>query len=153
MPDHAIAFLEADHRHVEELFRQYRTPDRHGEPQRVVGQLCREAEVHIQLEEEVFYPAIRARAGQDGKDLVATSYQEHNVMRDLIKRLGEIGPGDTAYGRTVHELQALFSHHVQREETRLFPLAARLLRDELENLGQTLRVRKSQLVASPQAGI
>lgn len=154
MPDHAIALLEADHRRVLDLFQQYQAQDGHAEEQeQLLHQLCREAEVHIQLEEEIFYPAVRGRAGQEGKDLVATQHQEHNIMRDLIKRLGEVDAQDEAYGRTVQELRALFSHHVRREEEQLLTLAKALLRDELDNMGQSLRVRRSQLLDSPQAGI
>ena len=67
----ATDMIRADHRTVERLYQQYQGGNGQVQQQHaVIEQICHELEVHAQLEESMFYPAIQAKMGSTGKDLV-----------------------------------------------------------------------------------
>src|SRR5205814_8188280 len=57
-PD-AIALLRADHKHVSELFEQYESTRSSAKKKTLVAAICRELGIHAQIEEEIFYPAVK----------------------------------------------------------------------------------------------
>jgi hypothetical protein len=62
----AIDLLNADHARVQALFRQYDGAGEQLSQQRELAeQIFTELEVHATLEEELFYPALRGRLGQE----------------------------------------------------------------------------------------
>ena len=136
--------IRADHTHVLATFHQYEidtSPDQAGARQHDLPGL----EIHAQLEEEIFYPAMRAVAGDAG--VVGKSVPEHDEMRRLIARLREMEPEDAGYDATVMELMRDVMHHVADEETILLPDAERVLADRLEELGSAMTKRRLELVA------
>ena len=71
-------------------------------------------EIHAQLEEEIFYPALRAIADTE---FVEKSVPEHDQMRRLITQLRNLEPADASYDETFFELMNIVMHHVADEET------------------------------------
>src|SRR5687768_3099445 len=62
----AIALLRADHKTVSDMFEEYeRRKERLSADKKreMVRTICRELEVHAQIEEEIFYPAAREAIG------------------------------------------------------------------------------------------
>jgi len=59
-PD-AIALLKADHRRVEELFEKFEKAKDGRRKRALAEEICTELAVHTTIEEEIFYPAARAR--------------------------------------------------------------------------------------------
>ena len=51
-----------------------------------------ELELHRRLEEEIFYPAVSARANQEVKELVIESLEEHQEVGALIEELRDLDP-------------------------------------------------------------
>src|SRR5690606_27068383 len=88
-------------------------------------------EIHAQLEEEIFYPALRDM----DERLVDRSYPEHEEMRRLIARLRGMDASSAEYDSTFMTLMRTFLHHVADEETTLLPDAERLLPGDLRQLG------------------
>jgi len=140
--------IRLDHTHVMSTFHQYR-PD---SPTRVkkglANTLCTALEVHAQLEEEIFYPAVRAVTQND---VIAKSLEEHQEMRRLIGQLRQMEPDTTGYDETVADLMRDVMHHVADEETLVLPEAERLLADQLGELGMQMTKRRLQLVR-PRTG-
>jgi hemerythrin superfamily protein len=89
MAQDAVALIKADHRKVEQLFREFEEAgDRaHKTTQQLVEQITRELEVHAAIEEETYYPAVEAKARRDGKELVAEAVEEHHVVKVLLGEL------------------------------------------------------------------
>jgi general stress protein YciG/hemerythrin-like domain-containing protein len=146
----ATDLLRADHRKVEELFSQYETQE--GQMQSrdaVISQICQELEVHARLEEEIFYPAVRAAETGEGEELVAEAIQEHQTIKDLVAQLEGMSADNGVGDSTVRQLKECVSHHVQEEESEMLPQAEQLLGDQLEVLGAQLQQRKQQLMESP----
>lgn len=145
----AVGMIRADHTRVLSIFHQYDVDARATLKQSIVNAACLALEVHAQIEEEVFYPALREVAASD--PVLAKSVPEHAEMRRLIARLRGMSPSDIDYDRTFMELMRDVMHHAADEETTLLPLAERLLGDRLNALGAQMTNRRLQLMA-PHSG-
>jgi Hemerythrin HHE cation binding domain len=104
--------------------------------------------VHAQLEEEIFYPALREVSGDE---TLEKAKPEHDEMRSLIARLRALQPGDPAFDQTVFDLMRIVLHHVADEETQLLPRAERLLSSQLSEMGARMTRRRMQLIG-PRSG-
>ncbi|HKO68243.1 MAG TPA: hemerythrin domain-containing protein [Burkholderiaceae bacterium] len=136
--------IRMDHTHVLALARRYH-PDSSPEKKLALAtNACLALEIHAQLEEEIFYPALRSGAGSD--PILDKSVPEHNEMRRLISALRNMQPEDGEYDTTFMELIRLVLHHVADEETRLLPEAERVLGGQLRALGQQMTKRRMQLL-------
>lgn len=143
-PKEAIAMLRADHKHVSDLFAEYekaRSPDK---KMNLVKQICSELTVHAQVEEEIFYPAVKA-ALKD-KELIPEAIVEQATMKDLIAQIEGKQPDGEMYDAKVKVLSEYVKHHVKEEHTEMFPKAKATKLDMLA-LGQQLASRKSELMA------
>jgi Hemerythrin HHE cation binding domain len=95
----AIQLLKADHKAVKALFRQFEEAGERAyqTKQRLAEQAMQELEVHAAIEEEIFYPALDARADRDGKKLVDEAVEEHHVVKVLIGELKRLAPEDDQF--------------------------------------------------------
>lgn len=149
-PD-ATTQIRADHTHVLAIFHRYRLDGRGRDRRALVDMACLALEVHARLEEEIFYPAMRAAAGEDSA-LVDKSVPEHDRMRELIARLRSASPDDDGFDADFMALMREVMHHVADEETVLLPDAERLLGAErLDQLGAEMTKRRMALMA-PRTG-
>lgn len=141
--------IRLDHTHVLASFHQYEidTPPR--TKQALVQTICLALEIHAQLEEEIFYPAMQAVSTDNA--VLNKSVPEHDQLRQLITQLRAMQPEDADYDSTFMQLMRDVMHHVADEETVLLPEAERLLADRLHELGAQMTKRRLQLVA-PHAG-
>lgn len=149
-PRSATRLLRDDHCAITALFHQYHpaTPDT--AKQAIVSRVCRALEVHAQLEEEIFYPAMQALSAE--RAVFDKSLPEHREMRRMIGVLRTMSPGEPGFDRTFMALMRDVMHHVADEETLLLPEAERLLGPQLEAMGVELTRRRVELLA-PRAGI
>jgi hemerythrin superfamily protein len=141
--------IRLDHTHVLSTFHQYQMDSSPQTKQALVNTACLSLEIHAQLEEEIFYPAMREFAADT--PVVEKSVPEHNEMRRLIGELRAMQPTDPNYDQIFMQLMRDVMHHVADEETTLLPDAERLLADRLGELGAKMTKRRLQL-AGPRAG-
>ncbi|HYD77810.1 hemerythrin domain-containing protein [Ramlibacter sp.] len=141
--------IRMDHTHVVSAFHQYQrdTPER--VKKGLADNICLALEVHAQLEEEIFYPAMREVA--PGDEALEKSKPEHDEMRSLIARLRALQPHDAAFDQTVFDLMRTVLHHVADEETQILPKAERLLAGQLSEMGARMTRRRLQLIG-PRSG-
>jgi hemerythrin superfamily protein len=146
----AIDMLKADHKKVKELFRKYEAAgDRAYQKKKSIAEkVFTEIAVHSNLEEELFYPAVKELTDEDGKDLVAESIEEHHVVATLIEELKGLDPRDERYDAKFTVLMENVEHHIEEEEGEFFPEAEEVLGDAIEELGSQMKERKEQLMAS-----
>jgi hemerythrin superfamily protein len=150
MAQDAVALIKADHRRVEQLFREFEEAgDRaYKTKQQLVGQMIRELEVHATIEEETYYPAVEAKAKKDGKELVAEAVEEHHVVKILLGELAGMAAEDDAFDAKVTVLMENVRHHVEEEEGEMLPQSEEILgKEELARLGEEMAARKRQLGA------
>jgi len=139
--------IRADHARVVSTFHRYKPDTPAATKQALVASVCLALEVHAQIEEEIFYPAM----GSIDAALVGKLIPEHDRMRSLI---GALRGGDAAapeYDATFMALMREVMHHVAEEETVLLPEAERVLGERLGELGAKMMKRRLQLMA-PHAG-
>jgi hemerythrin superfamily protein len=140
----AIALLEADHREVDGYFEQYETLEDSAEKKVLADRICLALKVHAQIEEELFYPPAREKTG-DG-DLIDEAIVEHMGAKNLIAEIEAMRPGQPLYDAKVKVLGEQVRHHVEEEETELFP-EVRETGLDLDRLGARLAARKAELMA------
>lgn len=145
----ATNMIRMDHTHVMATFHQYEADTSPTTKQALVTNICLALEVHAQLEEEIFYPAMREV--QPEGTVLGKSVPEHTEMKELIAKLRGMEPTSADYDSTVMELMRDVIHHVADEETVLLPDAERLLAGRLEEIGAEMTKRRLQLLA-PRAG-
>ena len=143
----ATDLIRADHTKVLGAFHRYKMASSPARKHAIVNTVCLALEVHAQIEEEIFYPAVRA----EHPAIVDKSVPEHAEMRSLIAMLRGMQPESEEYDRTFMGLMRAVMHHVADEETTLLPDAERLLGGELGELGARMLKRRLQLMV-PRAG-
>jgi hemerythrin superfamily protein len=144
----ATTMIRLDHAHVMVTFHQYTADTPPNIKKGLVDTACTALEIHAQLEEEIFYPAVRAVADSETAE---KSVPEHDEMRRLIARLRSMQPTSADYDDTFMELMRDVLHHVADEETVLLPQAERLLADRLGELGAEMTQRRLALTI-PRTG-
>jgi hypothetical protein len=114
----AITLLSADHAEVKELFKEFqdlKEEDGSAEDKfELVTQICHELKIHTEIEEEIFYPAVR-KAIDDG-DLLDEALIEHSAAKELIAQLEEMSPGDELYDARVIVLGEQIEHTSRRKK-------------------------------------
>lgn len=144
----AISLLSEDHRKVKRMFMDFEklmnSTDKDMEKRTLVQKICQELTVHTQLEEEIFYPAVRSAIDDD--DLMDEADVEHAGAKELIAQLEDMKPGDDHYDAKVTVLGENIDHHVKEEQEEMFP-KARKAKIDLAALGAQMLERKKELQA------
>lgn len=143
-PKDAIALLKADHEAVSQLFAEYEKTRSVPNKKALVTEICTALSVHAQIEEEIFYPAVKT-ALKD-KLLVPEATVEHTGVKDLIAQLEGVEPDGEMYDAKVKVLSEYVKHHVKEEQNEMFPKAKASSLDMVE-LGALMAARKDELLA------
>ena len=146
-PD-AIALLKADHKKVSELFDQYEKSRSATKKQAIVATICRELSIHAMVEEELFYPAVKA-ALKD-KELVPEAIVEHATLKEFIAKVDGKLPDGEMFDAHIQVMGEYVKHHVKEEQTEMFP-KARKTKLDMVDLGQRILERKAELLADPDS--
>jgi hemerythrin superfamily protein len=146
-PADAIAMLKADHQRVKDLFAQYEAADNVETKQTLAEQVFTELELHAQLEESVFYPAVHEET-DEGPELVRDSLEAHQTMKQLIQELRGMAHDTDEFDTKFQELIRTVAHHVEEEEAEMFPLAEEELADELDELKDDMQELKADIQGS-----
>ena len=142
-PD-ALALLKADHALVEDLFDKFEKAKTEKQKATLAEQICTELTIHAQIEEEIFYPAVREAIGED--DLMDEADVEHAGAKDLIAQIEGSAPGEDHFDAKVTVLGEYIKHHVKEEESEMFPKVRKSDLD-LKELGAEMGARKAELQA------
>jgi hemerythrin superfamily protein len=140
----ALAQLRADHVKVSGLFAEYDKARSPARKKALVADICTELSVHAQIEEEIFYPEVKAAL----KDrlLVPEATVEHASLKDLIAQIETVEPAGEMYDAKVKVLSEYVKHHVKEEQNEMFP-KIRATSLDLVELGSRMAARKADLLA------
>jgi hemerythrin superfamily protein len=146
MPN-ATQLLRQDHKKVEVLFNKYEQGKNMDAKKRFAMQAMNELEVHAQVEEEIFYPAVKK--GIEESELVDEAVQEHQEAKSLIAELKKMqgrddGAADEFESKFSNLMEAI-QHHVEEEEGEMFPKVEDSELD-LAELGSEMADRKKELM-------
>jgi hemerythrin-like domain-containing protein len=142
----AVELLEEDHKKVQKIFKQVEKMDGDEEAlSALVEEAIAELKVHTQIEEQVFYPAAREALGDDeeSEDLLNEASVEHDSAKTLIEKLEGMDASDPYYRATFTVLGEYVKHHIEEEESEMFPRAKKAKMD-LEGLAEELIEAKQQ---------
>jgi len=140
----AIALLKADHEAVSKMFADYEKTRSVPRKKALVAEICTALSVHAQIEEEIFYPAVKT-ALKD-KLLVPEATVEHAGVKDLVAQLEGVEPDGEMYDAKVKVLSEYVKHHVKEEHNEMFPKVKSSPLDMVE-LGARMAARKVELLA------
>ena len=140
----AIALLKQDHRTVEDLFAQFEKASGDGRKEKLAKQICLELTVHAQIEEEIFYPALREAIKET--DLLDEAEVEHGTAKDLIAQLEDSADADEMFDAKVKVLGEYIDHHVKEERNEMFVKARAAKGLDLVGMREQLAARKEELM-------
>ncbi|MET3140120.1 hemerythrin superfamily protein [Undibacterium sp. GrIS 1.2] len=140
----AISLLVSDHQTVKALFEQFNELSDRSKvsKKKVADAICRALLIHAQIEEEIFYPAVKEVIESD--ELMDEAEVEHASAKELIEQIQDMDPDDDLYDAKVKVLSEQIEHHVREEEDEMFP-SVRKTRLDLVTLGEEMSERKEQL--------
>lgn len=141
-PIEATTLLRADHRAVNELFKEYESSRSQAKKRTIVSKICKELTIHAQIEEEIFYPQVMSAIKE--KDLISEAVVEHETLKYLIAQIIE-AQDDVLFDARVSVLSEYVKHHVKEEHSEIFP-AVKESKLDLFVLGEQLFLRKQELM-------
>lgn len=111
---------------------------------------------HTSDEEDSLFPRVRSRAGDSGKRfaLLTVLHADHLVVVERHSAVDELGQTWLRDGRLsneeaqrlldlLHGLRETYQEHIEIEETKLFPFAAKILTTvDLEEIGKEMAHRR-----------
>ena len=148
----AISLLKADHDKVKDLLEDLEATTERGVQtrQELFSTIKGELTIHEIIEEEIFYPELKAHP--KAKDIVLEGYQEHHVVDLVMKELEECPVDDESWGAKAKVMAENVRHHMEEEEGEMFKQARSVFdRAELEDLGERMAARKAS--AQKELGI
>jgi hemerythrin superfamily protein len=150
-PADACSLLDADHRKVKKMFKDYealtgsKAVGAAEKKRDLANEICMELTVHAQLEEEIFYPALR-EAIKD-TDLLDEAEVEHASAKELIAQIEGASEVDDKFDAKVTVLGEYIDHHVKEERTQIFVKARSAHGLDLVAMREQLEARKEELMA------
>ncbi|MBL0420448.1 hemerythrin domain-containing protein [Ramlibacter sp. AW1] len=151
----ACDLLDADHRAVKKMFKDYeeltqsRARSAAQKKLELARRICLELTVHAQIEEEIFYPALRSAIKDT--DLLDEATVEHQSAKDLIAQLQEMSETDPMFDAKVKVLGEYVDHHVKEEKNEIFPKARSARKLDLMAMRDELEARKEELMGEHEA--
>ena len=141
----AISMLKADHDKVKQLLTRLEDTTERAVKTRaeLFATIKGELTVHEIIEEEIFYPELKAHP--KAKDIVLEAFEEHHVVDLLMGELEALPVEDEAWGAKALVMKEIIEHHIEEEEGEMFKTARSVFdTDELEDLGSRMEARKVQ---------
>ena len=148
----AIALLKADHEKMKGLLNELEATTERGVKTRteLFATIKGELTLHEIIEEEIFYPELKAHP--KAKDVVLEAYEEHRVVDLLMGELEALDVGDETWGAKALVMKENVEHHMEEEEGDMFKKARQVFEAaELDELGQRMEARKQS--AARELGI
>jgi hemerythrin superfamily protein len=142
-----MQMLQRDHKIVKELFSQYEKlgDDDLDEKDRLWRQLNEELTIHAEIEERLFYPAVRDVRTDEAEDLINEAIEEHRVVTTLLEEMSNAEVGDDVFDAKMKVLRENVLHHAEEEEKEIFPQAKKLSKDALDSLVIEMETMKDDL--------
>lgn len=141
----AEQLLREDHRKVTALFKEFECEEAPERKRQLARQICDELVIHSMVEEEIFYPACRAKEVED--DALDEAQVEHDSLKVLIADVRREDPNAAYYDAKVRVLSEYVKHHVKEEEKAVTGIFAKARQADvdMDELGTRLQERKQQL--------
>jgi iron-sulfur cluster repair protein YtfE (RIC family) len=132
----ALDLIKDDHDRLKKMFKAALDTTDATERSEMLQRIRAELIAHERMEEDIFYPALRASSDK-AKDIVLEGYEEHHVIDMILDEMFEVPEHTDQWQAKLHEN---LEHHIEEEEGEMFSRAKKSLGTEaLENLGQRMQ--------------
>jgi len=139
-----IEIIKADHRKVENLFKQFEGTKDKRQKLEIAKQICLELKVHAQYEEELVYPLLK----KEEEDTEEEAQMEHVLIKFMVSEVE--GLRDKTLDPKMKVLKELVEHHVEEEEKEALPELED--NEELQSRAGEILSRKEELKAQFSRG-
>jgi hemerythrin superfamily protein len=142
-----LKLLKKDHSTVRGLLTKFENTGRRSFERRhdIFDQVRRELLLHAKVEEQIFYPALKAVNGR-GRKLVSQALNDHRDMEQLLRQVAKLEPEDQAFVDRMEALMEVVDNHVEEEEREIFRFAEENCPEsQLEQMGREMENRKRTL--------
>ena len=132
----ALKLLKSDHDTVKKMLSQGEETTERAEKGRteLFERLKADLMLHEQIEEEIFYPALKSHP--NARDIVLEGYEEHHVVDTILAELADTAVEDERWTAKFAVMKENIEHHIEEEEGEMFEQARKVFdADELEQLG------------------
>ena len=144
-----VEVLTHDHREVEDLFTQLESTTNPDQRSDLVEEVTIELVRHSVAEEQWLYPTVREKVA-NGDELADHEIAEHSEVEETLKALESLTPESGEYISKVTTLISDVRHHIEEEESDLFPkLMAASSIEELRDLGGKIEQAKKTAPTRP----
>ena len=146
----ATELLKEDHDRVKDLFDEFRDcgdGDRQ-KKQQLFRQIADALEVHAEIEERIFYPAVRSIHTEDAEEITLEAFEEHKIVKALIGQIESLPKGDERKNAKMKVLMESVEHHIEEEEDEMFGEADELGDERLDELGEQMQSLKADLMSA-----
>jgi len=91
--------LKRQHREVEKLFATALKSDNEKTRRKAMDDIIGALEHHTEIEEKIFYPAVREIGTKKAEEMIGEAYEEHHVVKLVLAELPNVDPGADNFGR------------------------------------------------------
>ncbi len=140
----AIAFLSSGDQAVVNLFAKYERTQSIVEKQNVAEKICKTLMINMQIEEEIFHPAVKIALKEKG--VVSAATMSHAVLKYLILEIESLDADSDIYDIKIRVLGEHVKQHVKEKQSKLFPKAHVSGKIDLWRLGAQVALRKEELL-------
>ncbi|TVV70390.1 hemerythrin domain-containing protein [Sphingomonas solaris] len=140
----AISLLKEEHHRFRELFDAAKEAE-DDKLKEIADELCMRLAVHMTIEEEILYPAVKPVIGADE---VNEGIVEHQSGKRIVAELEQLDGTEELFSAKVHVLGEETIHHIDEEDEDLFEDAKQAHaagKLDLDAIGEKLRARQQEL--------
>jgi hemerythrin-like domain-containing protein len=139
-----LDLLKSDHDEVKAMFERFDEAGSLVQMRQLADRIVQALEMHAMIEERAFYPELRRYAEDDLADQVLESLEEHQLVKRLCEELRLIDEDDERFEAKMKVLRDLVEHHVEEEESGLFPTLRKVIaKEDLRMIGEAIRQAKA----------
>lgn len=149
-PIDIIELLERDHRSINELVERLDTASDPAEIRGLYLRVVEDLSAHEAAEQQVLFPAFRARCATASGDILAHRMGEHEEMNEMLAEMRNLAPDGYAFiKRGSALLLEIKAHFLLEEETVFDRMRWAFDRQELIELGERIAAVKQHSPAFP----
>jgi predicted DNA-binding protein len=142
----ALKLMKQDHERLKKLLERAEHAQAEHSRENILDQIKAELKPHEQMEEQVFYPALKSH--RNAKDIVLEGYEEHHVADLVFAELEKTPVGSDVWKAKMKVLKEGIEHHIEEEEGEMFKKARAVFdKAELESLGEQMQQVKNQTMS------
>lgn len=129
-----LFIIKKDHETIKNLFSSYKTADA-DEKELIIEKLSEELALHMEMEEEIFYPNIE-KISDEATDLIREAIREHDEAKSHLSEI-ENAEDDSQKDSQITEMEKEVLHHIEEEEDKIFSVAKEI-KDDFDSIAEEM---------------